>query len=147
MASLFLLFSAFFFLPAFPSFPQRNFELGSPRNDDRQLRRPLASPFLWGVLHSRPRRASLCGYCAVVRTPLHSPTTDAAVPLAFSPPQRRLASWHSFLPARLVSIPSAAGHCLVPRAPECNALPAPSSFSDTGLLLCLFSSLARSPRS
>src|SRR5437879_3021533 len=53
---------------------------------------PLASPFLWGILHSRPRRVSLFGYCAVVRTPLHSPTTDAAVPLAFSPPQQRLAS-------------------------------------------------------
>src|SRR2546430_13669634 len=71
MPSLFLLFCSFFFLPAFPSFPQRNFELGSPRNDDRQLRRPLASPVLWGALPIRPRRASLCGYCAVVRTPLH----------------------------------------------------------------------------
>src|SRR6266481_1830985 len=82
----------FFFLPAFPGFPQRNFELGSPSNDDRQLRRPLASPFWGGVLHPRPRRVSLSGYCAVVRTPLHSPTTDAAVPLTFSPPQPRLAS-------------------------------------------------------
>src|SRR6266705_7175154 len=82
----------FFFLPVFPSFPQRNFEPGSPSNDDRQLRRPLAPPFLWGVLYSRPRRASPSGYCAVVRTPLHSPTTDAAVPLAFSPLQQRLAS-------------------------------------------------------
>ena len=80
------------FLPALPSFPQRNFEPGSPRNDDRQVHRPLASPFLWGVLHSRPRRVSLSGYCAVVRTPLHSPTTDGAAPLAFSPPQQRLAS-------------------------------------------------------
>ncbi len=80
-----------FFLP-FPVFHRRNFELGSPSNDDRQLRRPLASPFLWGVLHFRPRRVSLSGYCAVVRTPLHSPTTDAAVPLAFSPPQQQLAS-------------------------------------------------------
>jgi hypothetical protein len=34
-----------FLLPAFPGFPQRNFELGSPSNDDRQFRRPLASPF------------------------------------------------------------------------------------------------------
>src|SRR3977135_4652555 len=97
MASLFLLFSAFFFLPAFPSFPQRNFELGSPRNDDRQLRRPLASPVLWGALPIRPRRASLCGYCATVRTPLHSPTTDAAVPLAFSTPQGKPHSCRSSL--------------------------------------------------
>ena len=35
-----------FFLPVFPGFPQRNFEPGSPSNDDRQLRRPLASPVL-----------------------------------------------------------------------------------------------------
>src|SRR6202165_5876178 len=83
---------SFFFLPAFPSFPQRNFEPGSPRNYDLQLPRPLASPVLWGALHSKPRRASLGGYCAVVRTPPHSPTTDAAVPRSFSPPQPRLAS-------------------------------------------------------
>src|SRR6266481_9729243 len=35
----------FFFLPVFLSFPQRNFEPGSPSNDDRQLHRPLASLF------------------------------------------------------------------------------------------------------
>jgi hypothetical protein len=84
----------FFFLPVFPSFPQRNFEPGSPRKDDRQLRRPLAPPVLWGALHSRPRRASLCGYCAGVRTPLHSPTTDAVGPPTFWPPQQPLVSWH-----------------------------------------------------
>jgi hypothetical protein len=38
----------FFFSSCLSSFPQRNFEPGSPSNDDRQLRRPLASPFLWG---------------------------------------------------------------------------------------------------
>src|SRR5260370_7673237 len=70
----------FFFLPVFPSFPQINFEPGSPSNDDRQLRRTLASPVLWAALHSRPPRASLCNYCAGVRTPLRSPTTDAVVP-------------------------------------------------------------------
>jgi hypothetical protein len=85
--SLFLLFCSCFFLPAFPSFSQRNFQPGSPSNDDRQLRRPLASPVLGGAVPSRPRRASLGGYCAVVRTPLHLPTTDAAAPPAFSPPQ------------------------------------------------------------
>jgi len=31
---------------AYPSFPQRNFALGSPSNDDRQLGRPTASPLL-----------------------------------------------------------------------------------------------------
>src|SRR5712664_4277759 len=135
MPSLFLLFCSFFFLPAFPSFPQRNFELGSPRNDDRQLRRPLASPVLWGALPIRPRRASLCGYCAVVRTPLHSPTTDAAVPLAFSPPQRRLASSHFFLLAPHVLAPNAVDHCLLQRVPGCSAPPAPAWSSNKGLLL------------
>ena len=90
--SPFSLFCSFFFFPAFPSFPQRNFAPGSPSNDDGQLPRPLASPVLWRALHSRPPHASLCGYCAVVRRPLHSPTTGAAVPLAFSPPQPRRAS-------------------------------------------------------
>ena len=126
----------FFFLPAFPSFPQRNFAPGSPKNDDRRLRRPLASPFLWGALHSRPRRASLCGYCAVVRTPLHSPTTDAAVPLTFVLRQRRLVSWHSFLLVPLVSIPSAADHCPVQRARECSVRLAPSASLNRRHLPC-----------
>src|SRR6266446_5109375 len=126
---------SFFFFPAFPSFPQRNFEPGSPRNDDRQLRRPLASPVLRGALPSRPRRASLSGYCAAVRTPRHSPTTDAAVPLAFSPPQLPLTSSHFFLLAPQGLVPNAVDHCLLQRVPGCSALPAPSSFSDTGLLL------------
>src|SRR6266436_9757301 len=116
----------FFFLPVFPSFPQRNFEPGSPSNDDRQLRRPLASPVFWGALRSRLRRASLCGYCVVVRTPLHSPTTDAVVPPTFWPPPQPLVSWHFSLRARQVAVPIAADHYLPQRAPECNALPAPS---------------------
>src|SRR5580692_9687023 len=91
LLSFFLSFSffpcmLFLFLSIFSSFPQRNFEPGSPRNDDRQLRRPLASPVLWGALHFKPPRASLCGYCAVVRTPLHSPTTDVGVLPTFWPP-------------------------------------------------------------
>ena len=77
----------FFFLSVFSVFQQRNFEPGSPRNDDGQFHRAPSIPCLWGALHSRPRRASLCGYCAVVRTPLPLPTTDAEAPLAFSPPQ------------------------------------------------------------
>src|SRR5690242_16096613 len=85
---------------------------------------------------SRPPRASLFGYCAVVRTPLRLPTTDAAVLPAFEPRQLPLASWHFFLLAPQASVPIGADHCLRQKAPECNALPAPSSFADTGLLLC-----------
>src|SRR2546425_7114093 len=107
----------------------------SSRNDDRQLRRPLASPVLWGALHSRPPRASLCRYCAVVRTPLHSPTTDAAVPLAFSPPQQPLASSHFSLLAPQVLAPNAVDHCLLQRVPGCSAPPAPTWSSNKGLLL------------
>src|SRR5262249_51357905 len=39
--SFLLLFS--FFVP-FPGFPQKNFAPGTPRNDDRQFRRPAAYP-------------------------------------------------------------------------------------------------------
>src|SRR5580700_8999525 len=86
--------------------------------------------------NSRPRRASLFGYCAMVRTPLRSPTTDAVVLPAFAPRQLSLVSWHFFLLALQVSIPISADHCLLQMAPECSALPAPSSFVDTGLLPC-----------
>jgi hypothetical protein len=55
---------------------------------DRHLRRPLASPVLWAALPSRLRRASLCGYCAVVRT-------------------QQLVSWHFSLLARQVAVPIA----------------------------------------
>src|SRR5229473_3243915 len=134
MPSLAILCS-FFFLPTFSHFPQRNFEPGSPKSHDRQLPRPLASPVLRGALHSRPRHASLCGYCAVVRTPLHSPTTDAAVPLAFSPPQLPLASCHFSLLAPQVLAPNAVDHCLLQRVPGCSAPPAPAWSSNTGLLL------------
>ena len=79
--------SSYFFVPVCFLLPFPVFQPVSPRNDDRQLRRPLAFPVLWGAVPSTPRRASLSGYCAVVRTPLRLPTTDAAAPLAFSPPQ------------------------------------------------------------
>src|SRR5713101_1413330 len=115
---------------------QRNFEPGSLRSDDRELRRPLASPVLWGVLPSRPRRASLSGYCAVVRTPPHSPTNDAAGPPAFSPPQQRLASLHFSLLALQVLAPISADHCPLQRVPRCSAPPAPAWSSNNGLLLC-----------
>src|SRR6266478_499828 len=83
----------FFFLPVFLSFPQRNFEPGSPSNDDRQLHRPLASPVLWGALHSRPPRASLSGYCAVVRIPplTHNRCSSTASFLATATTARFLA--------------------------------------------------------
>src|SRR6266403_2638615 len=134
---LFFFFSCmlFFFLSAFPGFPQRNFEPGSPRNDDRQLRRPLASPVFRGALLSRPRRAPLCGYCAVVRTPLQSPTTVAVVPPTFWPPQQQLVSWHFSLRARQGAVPIAADHYLPQRAPEYSGPLAPASFSNSGLLL------------
>ena len=39
----FFLFAPLFFLVPIPSFPQRNFAPGSPRNDDRQLGQPTTS--------------------------------------------------------------------------------------------------------
>ena len=90
----------------------------------------------FGSKLSRPLPALLSGYCAVVRIPLRSPTTDVAVPPTFAPPQPPLASWHFFLLAPQASIPISADHCLLQTVPECNARLAPSSFADTGLLLC-----------
>src|SRR5690242_5501043 len=51
----------------------------------------------FGSKLSRPPPALLSGYCAVVRTPLRLPTTDAAVPPTFAPPPLPRASWHFFL--------------------------------------------------
>ena len=91
---------------------------------------------LFGLKLARPLRAWLFGYCVMVRTPLRLPTTDAAVLPAFEPRQLPLVSWHFFLLALQASVPISADHCLLQTAPECNALLAPSSFADTGLLLC-----------
>src|SRR2546429_1239432 len=88
----------------------------------------------WWVL-ARPRRASLCGYCAVVRTPLQSPTTDAVVPPTFWPPQQPLVSWHFSLRARQGAVPIAADHYLPQRVPGCSAPPAPASSANKDLLL------------
>src|SRR5271168_4426797 len=104
-----------FFLLASPSFPQRN--------------------ICGDLFYFRPRRASLCGYCAVVRTPLHSPTTDAVVPPTFWPPQQPLVSWHFSLLARQVAVPIAADHYLPQRVPEYSAPPAPASSANKDLLL------------
>src|SRR6267143_5637861 len=123
MPSLFFLVCSFFFLPVFSSFPQINFEPGSPSNDDRQFHRALASPVLWGALHFKLQRASLGGYCAMVRTPLHSPTTDAVVPPTFWPPRQQLVSWHFSLLAPQVAVPTAADHYLPQRAPEYSVPP------------------------
>src|SRR5579863_6588768 len=79
--------------------------------------------------NSRPRRASLFGYCAMVRTPLRPPTTDAAVRPAFESRQLPLVSWHFFLLALQALIPISADHCLLQMVPGCSALPAPSSFA------------------
>src|ERR1700730_17749938 len=73
-----------------------------------------------GIFRARPRRASPSGYSPVARTPLHSPTTDAPVPLAFSPLQQRLASWHFSLLAPQVLAPNAVDHCLLQLVPECS---------------------------
>src|SRR5580658_2801981 len=86
--------------------------------------------------NSKPLPASPSDYCARVRTPLRSPTTDAAVPPTFAPRQLPLASWHFFLLAPQASAPISADHCLLQTAPVCSALPAPSWCADTGLLLC-----------
>ena len=118
LSSFLLLLLLFFFLPDFLSFSQRNFAPGSPRNDDGQFPGPLASPVFWGALHSRPRHASLCGYCAVVRIPLHSPTTDAAVPLAFSPPQPRLAFFALFPPRAASFCPQRRRSLSAPKGPR-----------------------------
>src|ERR1700686_1583380 len=85
---------------------------------------------------SKPRHSLLCGCYAVVHSLLRSPTTCAAERPTFVPPQRPLASWHSFLRARPASVPSAANRCPVQRAPECSARLAPSAFLDSGLLPC-----------
>src|SRR5271155_1547583 len=86
--------------------------------------------------NSKPLPASPSDCCAVVRTPFRPPTTDAAVLPAFEPRQLPPVSWHFFLLARQALIPISADHCLLQMVPECSALPAPSSFADTGLLLC-----------
>src|ERR1700722_14651001 len=86
--------------------------------------------------NSKPLPASPSDYCAVVRTPLRPPTSDAAVLPAFAPRPLPLASWHFFLLARQALIPISADHCLLQMVPECNAPPAPSWCADTGLLLC-----------
>src|ERR1700730_1221324 len=91
---------------------------------------------LFGLKLSRPQHASLFGYCAMVRIPLRLPTTDGAVLPAFEPRQLPLVSWHFFLLALQASVPISADHCLLQKVPECSALPAPSSFADSGLLLC-----------
>src|SRR5882724_2013231 len=78
----------------------------------------------------------------MVRTPLRSPTTDVAVPPTFEPRQPPLVSWHFFLLAPQASVPISADHCLLQKAPECNALPARSQipvsfFADFLLRLAL----------
>jgi hypothetical protein len=92
-------------------------------------------------LAARPPRASLFG---VAQWFVHLSayphagisTTDAAAPPTFEPRQPPLVFWHFSLLAPQASVPICADHCLHQTALECNALPEPSSFADTGLLLC-----------
>src|SRR5262245_12500295 len=70
-----------------------------------------------------PLRASLSGYCAAVRKPLHLPTTDAAVLLVSLLLQPPPVSWLFFLLARQVFVPSAVDHCLPQKVPKCSAPP------------------------
>ncbi len=81
------------------------------------------------------------GCCAAVRTPLYSPTTDAARPPACVPWQSRLASSHSSRPARPVSGPTVADRCPLQTGPECGAHLAPAAFADRDRLPCHFVSL------
>ena len=80
-----------------------------------------------------PLRSSPFGYCATVRTPLRSPTADAAVPPASVLPPPPLVSWRSFLLAPRAFAPSVANHCLPQMAPKCSVLPAPAASVDTRL--------------
>src|SRR6266850_1340003 len=81
-------------------------------------------------------RSPLGGCSAMVHTPPHLPTTYEATLPTSEPPQPRLVSWHSFLPARLASIPSAADHCLVQRARECSVRLAPAASLNRRRLPC-----------
>src|SRR2546430_222870 len=103
-----------FFLP-FPVFHREISSQDRLGTTNRQLRRPLASPFLWGILHSRPRRASPSGYCAVVRTPplTHNRCSSTASFLATATTARFLALFPpraaSFSPQRRRSLSSPKG--------------------------------------
>ena len=91
-----------------------------------------------------PLRSSPSGCCATVRTPVHSPTADAAVPLASVLPPPLPVSWHSFLLAPRASAPSAANHYLSQRLPKYSALPVPAVSVDTrpSLLMRICGSLS-----
>jgi hypothetical protein len=80
--------------------------VGVERQDLVAVTRRLSSAVR--IKLSKPRRALLCGYCAMVRTPLRSPTTDVAVLPTFKPPPRQLACWHFFLLAPQASVPISA---------------------------------------
>src|SRR5262245_66277065 len=73
-----------------------------------------------------PLRAPASGYCAAVRKPLHSPTTDAAALRVFALPPPPLVSWRFSLLARRVSGPSAVDHYLPQKVPKCSAPPEPT---------------------
>jgi hypothetical protein len=116
-------------------------DLGSYLFDGSWARTWAQSPELGGRdrlfgSNARPRRSPLCGCSAPVHRLPRSPTTCVAVRPTSVPRQRRLVSWHSFLPARLASAPSAGEHCPVQRVQECSAHLALSVSLDNGLLPC-----------
>jgi hypothetical protein len=81
-------------------------DLGSHRFNGSWARTWVQSPELGGSArlfrsHSTPRRLRRCGCSAVAHRLPRSPTTCVTVRPTSGPPQRRLVSWHSFLPARL----------------------------------------------
>src|SRR5580765_4720530 len=74
--------------------------------------------------------------CAMVRTLLRSPTSDAATLPAFLPWPRWLVSCHSAHHARPALIPSVGDHSRCQTVPECAALPAPAASADRDRPLC-----------
>ena len=67
-------FFCYFFLRTFPRFSWRNFGPGSPRNDDRQLRRPIASAVLSLLPSASSNRQRI-----LLRAPQASAPISAAV--------------------------------------------------------------------
>ena len=109
---------AFSFQPVLPSVWRPLVSLKSERGPgDRRSHRNSALAFdcslpgtilTWFclVVFTRLPRLSCDCCCAMARTPLRSPTGDAATPPAFSRSQRWLDSSRSSLHARPVSVPS-----------------------------------------
>src|SRR5579862_1697782 len=74
--------------------------------------------------------------CAMVGTPLRSPTSDAAAPPAFLRWRRWLASSRFSRRVGPASVPSVAGHSRCRMVPRYVALPAPATYVSTDRLPC-----------